>query len=407
MGTRKAPALAVAIGLALCMALVLAAPAMAETGSIRGRVIEAEEFEGLEGVEVCAEAVPPLPVEPPCVETEGGGSYEITGLEKGHYRVHFKSPNPEYIPQYYRHSVLKSTARVLELEEEESKPGIGAALEKGGWVTGTVTDPTGFTLSGIEVCVFATLMPELGPRCETTDKNGQYRIEPLPPGPYTAYFFAPESPDIFPQYFEGEASAEEADEFSVFGYNETAGIDATMELGSTITGKVLEAGTNAPLAGISVCALDAVLGTAMECAVSGGDGTYSISGLEAGTYVVGFSVTEQEGGLPVLSEEDGYVRQYFEDKPSFATAEPIDATVPGVYGEVDAHLLKGPEVFPRPSSGSSGSSSAAAASASAPIATSPKPLRCRKHFRAKKVNGKRRCVKVHKKHRRHRSSARP
>ncbi len=408
MGMRKALALATAVGLVLCMALVVAAPAMADTGAIRGKVVDAEEGEPLNEVKVCAETVPPLPVEPPCVETEGEGTYEISGLDESHYRVHFESPNPEFIPQYFRHSLLKSTAMVLEFrfeEEEETKRGIGAALEKGGWVTGTVTDPTGFGLSEVKVCVSAKLLPEFEPLCEETNVAGKYRIEPLPPGPYTAFFSASEPRDIFPQYFSGAASAEEADDFFVFGYNETAGIDAKMELGSTISGKVDEAGSGVPLADVRVCALKADSGAEVRCGTSGADGSYSIFGLHAGSYVVGFSVTGEEGGLPVLGQEDGYVRQYFEDKPSFADADPIDATQPSFYGEVDAHLVKGPEVFPRPSSGST-TSSAPPAVASAPPVVPKRPLRCRKHFRAKTVNGKRRCVKVQKRHR-HRHDGRP
>lgn len=401
---RKAPALAVAIGLALCMALVVAAPAMAETGGLRGRVVEAEEVEPVNGTIVCAEAMPPLPVGSTCDETEGG-EYEITGLEKGQYRVHFEPPEgSRYVPQYFIHSLLKSTAHLVEVEEGVVKGGIGASLEAAGWVTGTVTDPTGFGLSGIEVCVFAELLPELEPRCAMTDLAGKYEIEHLPPGPYTAEFWAPdESRNIFPQYFDGETSPEEADEFFVFGYNETAGIDAMMELGSSIAGKVLEAGSNAPLPDIQVCALAAGSGHEVSCETSAADGTYSINSLPTGMYVVGFSVTGEEGGLPVAAQEDGYVRQYFEDEPTFEAADLIDATQPSVYGEVDAHLVKGPEVFPRPSGGSSGSApsgSAPAAAATAPL-VARRPSHCRKHFRAKMVKGKRRCVKVRARHRHH------
>jgi carboxypeptidase family protein len=404
MGMRKALALATAVGLALCMALVVAAPAMAETGGIAGRVVEAEEVEPVNGAMVCAEAMPPLPVGSTCDETEGG-EYEIVGLEKGQYRVHFEPPEgSRYVPQYFIHSLLKSSAHLVEVEEGSVKRGIGASFEAGGWVTGTVTDSTGFGLSEVEVCVSAKLLPEFEPRCAETDVAGKYRIEPLPPGPYTAYFSAANPRDIFPQYFGGATSAGEADDFFVFGYNETAGIDAMMELGSTISGRVDEVGSGAPLIGIRVCALTAGSGTEVGCTTTGPDGDYSIFDLPAGSYVVGFSVTAEEGGLPVLNQEDGYVRQYFDDEPSFADADAVDATQPSVYGEVDAHLVKGAEVFPRPSSGSG----------AAPVVTPPgqtqaprrRALHCRRHFRARKVKGKPRCVKVHKRHR-HRHHGRP
>jgi hypothetical protein len=420
---RKALALATAVGLAVCMALVVAAPAMAETGAIRGKVVDAEEGEGQSEVEVCAESVPPQPVEPPCVETEEG-RYEIPGLEVGGYRVHFEPLNAErgFLPQYFLHTMLKSAARVVEVQEEgEVKNGIGAALEKPGWVTGTVTDLNGFALSEIEVCASAKLLPELEPFCAETDVAGKYRIDFLPPGPYTAYFSAPESPDVFPQYYGGGESAEEAEDFFVFGYNETAGIDAQMEIGSTIGGEVDEAGSGAALKGIRVCVLDAVSGVEVRCVATAADGSYSFSGLHSGIYVVGFSVTDEKGGLPVLSQEDGYVRQYFDGQSSFGGAEPLNATQPSLYDEVDADLVKGPEVFPRPSDGSGGSgggesgdasgSGASTSSSPPPAATPPAPvpkprLHCRKHFRAKTVNGKRRCVKVQKRHR-HRHDGRP
>lgn len=387
MGIRKSRAIAVALGLGLCLALLGAGSALADTGGIAGRVIEAEEAEGVGLATICAEAAPPLAPTATCVESEGSGAYEILGLEAGQYRVRFDPPpDSRYVRQYYVHSLLRSSARLVEVEEGVVKQGVSAALEAGGWVTGTVTDTLGISLGDIEVCVSNLLLPELVIPCDKTNLEGKYTVEGLPPGPYTAFFSAAESRSIFPQYFSGARLASEADTFYVFGYNETPDIDVKMELGVTISGTVADAGSGLPLGGIRVCAQDPASEAEVRCVVSRSDGRYEIFGLPRGQYVVGFSVARP--GVP--AGEDAFVRQYYEDKATFAAADRIDASGPGVFQDIDAHLTRGPEVFP--------------AAPSAPVAArpveapAPPPKRCRKGFRKKLVKGAKRCVRV-KKHR--------
>lgn len=384
MGIRKSRAIAVALGLGLCLALLGAGPALAETGGIAGRVIEAEEAEGVASATVCAEAAPPLAPASTCVETEGSGAYEILGLEAGQYRVHFEPP-PEsrYVPQYYVHSLLRNSARLLQVEEGSVKQGVSASLEAGGWVTGTVTDTLGVSLGDIDVCVSNLLLPELVIPCDKTNLEGKYTVLGLPPGPYTAFFSAAESRSIFPQYFSGARLASEANTFYVFGYNETPDIDVKLALGVTISGTVAEAGTGLPLNGIRVCALSAASEAEVRCVASRSDGRYEIFGLHRGTYVVGFSV----GRSSVPAGEDAFVRQYYEDKATFAAADRIDASGPGVFQDIDAHLTRGPEIFPVTAAPS-------AAAAAAPTEASTPPKRCRKGFRKKLVKGTKRCVRV-------------
>jgi len=397
MGISKARAAAVAVGLGLCFALSGAAPAMAaEPGGITGRVVESEELEGMNGVEVCAEAAFPSSTPLVCDETEGG-SYEILGLEPGHYRVHFVPvADPRYVAQYYLRTYRIEKARQLEIEPGSMKSGVSAALELGGWVTGRVADEADNALSDVEVCFSNELLPELELPCVKTNVEGKYETERLPPGPYRAYFSAPEERGIFPG---------ESEEFVVEGYNETPNVDATLELGVAIEGSVSEAGTGARLPGIRVCALPSGFEIELRCVISGAEGLYAIRGLRTGSYVVAFSVTRSKRGVPI-EPEDGFVRQYYEDQPSFAEATVLSATVPGFYQDVDGHLTRGPEVFPGTGAGdvpaTPGPSSGDAPPASwVPTAwpgpTSPKPhaVHCRKHFRQKLVKGKRRCVRVH------------
>jgi len=368
----------------LCLGLIAAAPALAaELGGIAGRVVESEELEGLNGVEVCAEAGFASSTPLVCDETEGG-SYEIVGLEPGHYRVHFVPvADPRYVSQYYLRTYRPEKARMLEVPEGSVKAGVSAALELGGWATGRVTDGSGNALSDVEVCFQNDLLPELDLPCVQADQ-GRYESERLPPGPYRAFFSAPEDRGIFP----GESA-----EFFVEGYNETPDVDAKLELAVVVEGSVREAGSGVPLPGIRACALVPGSEVEVRCALSDAEGRYAIRNLHVGTYVVGFSVQRSEAGAPV-EPEDGFVRQYYEDKPSFVEATVLSAAVPGIYRDVDGHLSRGPEVFPGPA--------LPVAATNLPGAASPKPrkVHCRKHFRKKLVKGKQRCVRIHRHHRR-------
>jgi hypothetical protein len=399
MGIWKGRAAAAAVGLGLCLGLIGASPALAaEPGGISGRVVDAEEAEGLNGAEVCAEAGFASSTPKVCVETgsteAGSGFYLISGLEPGQYRVHFVYPDPRYVPKYFLDTYRPDQARFLEIEAGSVKSGISAALERKGWVTGRAADAAGNALGDVEVCIPNVLEPEGAPLCAQTEVTGKYLIEEVPPGLYRATFTPPAGHDIFPA---------ESDDFLVEGYNETPNVDATMELGLTIEGAVSEAGSGTPLPGIRVCALAPGSEAEVGCALSDAVGDYAIHGLHVGSYVVGFSVQRSEGGVP-SEPEDGFVRQYYEDKPSFAAATVLNASVPGRYQDVDGHLSRGAEAFPVAATGG-GSAPTPWVPPGWPGPTSPKPqpkpkLHCRKHFHKKRVKGKQRCVRVHRHKRR-------
>jgi hypothetical protein len=412
MGISKARATAVAVGLGLCFGLIVVAPAMAaEPGTIEGRVTEPEEGEGLFEIEVCAK--PATPADPPgaCVGTEDGsglgprGHFELSGLEAGSYKIAFLPPRDDsekvtyqYVSQYYPHKLTLAAAKSVELEGGAVKQ-VNAVLEVGGIVEGKVTSVGGVPLQGVEACVFDELVAEFGIRCAQTQATGLYRIIGLAPGSYKASFEAPESRNLFPQFFSDAGSVAEARDFPVLPGQETLDIDAALLQGSELEGTVLEVDSGLPLEGIRVCALNALTEAEVRCTATDEDGSYRIRQLPPSVYVAAFSVAQILGGIPV--GEDGFVRQYYEDQPSFAAADPIDARVPGSYRDVDAHLLAGPEVFPRPPVASTPEEPIATPTAAVPPAAPPAKFRCRKHFRKKLVKGERRCVRVARHHHRH------
>ena len=125
------------------------------------------------------------------------------------------------------------------------------------------------------------------------------------------------------------------------------------------------------------------------------DGTYWMPGLPFGSYVVSFAVdVEEEPGL--ILHPDGFVRQYYNGKPTFAAADHLTSAGPTEFTGIDAQLVRARKP----------SRTGACPTLPPTIVTlierpPPQPLRCRKHFRKKSVKGKRRCVKIHKKRHRH------
>lgn len=120
-----------------------------------------------------------------------------------------------------------------------------------------------------------------------------------------------------------------------------------------ITGKVTNASTEAPIAGIEVCAFpktgdEAIAGgesgeegseeELLKCPTTGADGEYAISGLASGEYIVGF-------GSPFLGELN-YVTQFYDGKSSFAEASVVAVLTAGTVSGIDAALAPKPPASP-------------------------------------------------------------
>lgn len=179
-----------------------------------------------------------------------------------------------------------------------------------------------------------------------------------------------------------------------------SGVDAAMQRGVEIAGTVTDS-AGAPVVWQSrVCALDAGSEAIVQCAPPEQGGLYRIAGLPFGSYKVSFGVdVEDEPGL--VLRPDGFVPQYYNGKPTFAAADVLSGPGPAVISGIDARLVRGDDpAKPRPE----------------PILAQPTwqpppvyrkpPPRCKKGFKKRRVKGKPRCVKVHKrKHHRKRAGA--
>ncbi|MDY7542552.1 MULTISPECIES: cell wall-binding repeat-containing protein [unclassified Cryobacterium] len=161
------------------------------------------------------------------------------------------------------------------------------------------------------------------------DGNGHYSVGSLAAGSYVLYFGAGSSATIS-EFYDNATSFASAQRVVVAAGKATAGIDAVLEAGSTVTGKVTatQAGSTQPIANVSVTATDSTAPSSQYqswsyYAQTDSAGEYSLTGLAAGTYKIRF-----------VSSDSGVVSKWYTDSIDFTSATTVtvgaQSTLPGI-----------------------------------------------------------------------------
>jgi Carboxypeptidase regulatory-like domain len=184
-----------------------------------------------------------------------------------------------------------------------------------GAISGTVTSAClceDFApLKNIEVTVYEASASELPVGFATTNAKGEYTVEGLAAGFYKVEF-SPEFEsglNFVTQFYKEKSSLATAEEVEVVEGKTKEGIDAELQVGAKIEGTVTDASTHAALPYIEVTALGADKIPA-AFAITNATGQYTIAGLANGSYAVRFT-------------SGHYITQYFNDQPSFASANTL------------------------------------------------------------------------------------
>jgi hypothetical protein len=139
-----------------------------------------------------------------------------------------------------------------------------------------------------------------------TEAAGGYTIGGLVAASYEVQFRSPSGSGLnyMPEFYPEPASYKEAEPVMVNGTSTRIGINAVLQAGSRLSGRVEDATTETGLAGIGVCAYS--LNGGSGCAETGADGTYTIAGLASGSYRVSF-----------YDEDKNYATQYYDGASTF------------------------------------------------------------------------------------------
>lgn len=180
-------------------------------------------------------------------------------------------------------------------------PALPARAEHRGRIEGRVTDTSGHPLEGI--CATAVTRSDVAFPVHT-DASGRYAIS-VPSGTYGVYFAGcGQSPNYGPQWYPDRPSKRTARWLHVGGGEIVTGIDARMQAGGEIAGRVLTRSGRSPGAFFTVFAdakgvsdADPVMSTFAYAAAA--DGSYTIVGLASGSYLVEFSAGGTGPAYPV------------------------------------------------------------------------------------------------------------
>jgi hypothetical protein len=330
---------------ALCGMLLPAVASATPPTGITGTVTNASSatHEAVANLNVCVRAK--TAGSTTCSLTQAEGKYTIDELTAGEeYTVEFTGRVCVNGCERYEQVYVTYTSPSVLVKSGELTVVNGPLLEVDGKISGRVT-AGGAPVEHIEVCAFGA-----GFGCATTNAGGEYTIEQLPPGSYTVQFralvpssckgFGCQPPDYIPQYWNNALTREAASTVVVKESATTAGINAGLQAGGHISGKVTNASIYAqPVAGVEVCANSTAVNKegqregGGECAFTTSSGEYSIPTLASGGYEIEFTgLVCVEPGLGKVKCTHQYIGQFYQGV--------VPVTAPATTSQINGSLLE-------------------------------------------------------------------
>jgi len=255
--------------------------------------------------------------------TDELGNFSVSGLPTYQYKLEFSRKGS--ISEYYDDKQGLGSANLVYVAAGSTTVGINAVLSTGGTISGQVTDETGQPLGSVH----ATAYRDDGTGRWSyvsdgyTDDLGKYSVTSLATGQYKLYFY---KTSYCEEYYNDKPDLTSADLIDVTAGSTTPEINAALSTGGTISGQVNDE-NGQPLGSVygEACKYEGYRCTYIYAFFTDDLGHYSVSGLRTGQYKLSFS-------------KDGYIPEYYNDKPDLASADPIDMTEGSTTSGKDATL---------------------------------------------------------------------
>jgi hypothetical protein len=300
---------------------------LADGGSISGRVTNSSGTVGINNVyvNICDMNQYWLPG----VSTDSDGYYTIHGLPAGDYKIDFRTYNAagNYVREWYNDQDSFENADPVSVTVGQTTTGIDAQLADGGSISGRVTDSSANGIQNIDVQVYDSNNNHIN--SGSTDSNGDYTVNCLPPGDCKVYFETSNAGNYITEWYNDKGAFDEADAVAVTAGQTTGNIDAQLAEGGIISGRVTNESAEG-IEGIQVRVFD-LAGMWINAVDTDANGDYTMERLEAGSYKVDF-YTAFTG--------ESYVREWYNDKDTLNNADVVEVTA-GSTLTLDAVLERG------------------------------------------------------------------
>ncbi|MCD6172116.1 MAG: carboxypeptidase regulatory-like domain-containing protein [Thermoplasmata archaeon] len=302
--------------LVFLLVFFMASVVFAQTGSISGKVTD-ENGASLSDVWITAwdfdtdEFVGNA-------QTDANGTYTISGLPSGEYRV--DASGPGRVRKWYNNTLWYHEAQPVNVTASNDTPNINFTLEPGGTISGKLTDGQGNPL--VNVSVFCERIDGPGAGGATSNADGNYTIDGLPFGKYIVR--SPDrggdnDDDFIMIYYNNKANRESADIVTISSESPDAtGINFTLQIGGSISGHVFDIDNN-PIANLHVYAEEYDTGEWRSGTYTNQDGSYILRGLPTGAYRIRTCAP---------CSDLAYRDKYYNDTTNWGDATPVSVTVP-------------------------------------------------------------------------------
>lgn len=209
--------------------------------------------------------------------TDARGAYTFSSLVAGDYTLRFVAPSGQgLLGEWWNDKATMASATTITLAASQSVTSRNARLAAAATVTGTVAYADKSPLANVPVIAYDRVGNVLA--TASTDASGAYSLSDLAGGPVAIAASAPGG-----TVYSGGATSLAKAAFTTV----TAGKRTTIAItvaGVTVKGKVTIAGSSTPLASGTVTLLRAT-GTPGVSVAIGADGSYTVRGVSAGSYV--------------------------------------------------------------------------------------------------------------------------